>query len=539
MPPHPEKWLDWAFGSDPGQSPGRLAPRFIFLRALGLIFFSAFYSLLFQVRGLIGPDGILPAAEYLQAVKQSTGVWRLWYAPTVMWFGSGSRALLVLSWIGIVVSVLLVFNFWPRMSIAVCLIVYISFISTLQVFSSYQSDGMLLSAGFISLFFAPPGLWPGWGERHPPSRASLFLLQLVWFTIYFESGVAKILGGDPEWRHLTAMDEYYQNGPLPSWIGWYAQHLPHWFHVGSAGLTLALELVLVWGLFLPRRARIVLFWIVTPWQIGIILTSNYAFLNYLVLVLGILLLDDKYLRRLLPARLRGPAVEPSPAPTPAKAAPEAAKARLKSNSPRMIDAIRLWIAAVFLTWVGYVIVVQLVWMLVPRVPLPSSPVAALQPFRIANEYGLFAVMTRGRYEIEFQGSDDGKNWAPYPFLYKPQDLRAAPGIFAPYQPRFDWNLWFASLDNWQQNHFVVYTEERLLTNSRPVLSLFAANPFAAAPPRQVRAVIWQYWFTDWAEKRQGFWWRRQYLGLYAPELEREPDGKFDIVALPQPGLPHE
>ena len=108
-------------------------------------------------------------------------------------------------------------------------------------------------------------------------------------------------------------------------------------------------------------------------------------------------------------------------------------------------------------------------MILPGLALPTSPVAALEPFRIANRYGLFAVMTRGRYEIEFQGSNDGETWTPYPFRYKPQDPREAPGIFAPYQPRFDWNLWFASLEGWEQNRFVVYTEERLLTASPPCL----------------------------------------------------------------------
>ena len=105
----------------------------------------------------------------------------------------------------------------------------------------------------------------------------------------------KLLSGDPQWRNFTAMDEYYQNGPLPTWIGWYAQHLPHWFHAGTVYATLAMELGIVWMLFLPRRWRIVCFFIVTPWQIGVILTANYAFLNYLVLCMGVLLLDDGFL----------------------------------------------------------------------------------------------------------------------------------------------------------------------------------------------------------------------------------------------------
>ena len=90
----------------------------------------------------------------------------------------------------------------------------------------YQSDGMLLEAAFISLFFAPRGLRPGLGAATPPSNAALFLLRWEWFRIYFESGVVKIASHDKQWASFTAMDHYYENGPLPTWVGWYAQHLP-------------------------------------------------------------------------------------------------------------------------------------------------------------------------------------------------------------------------------------------------------------------------------------------------------------------------
>jgi hypothetical protein len=163
-------------------------------------------------------------------------------------------------------------------------------------------------------------------------------------------------------------------------------------------------------------------------------------------------------------------------------------------------------------------------------------VEALEPFRIANRYGLFGIMTRGRYEIEFQGSQDGKTWVAYPFRYKPQDPSTRPGIYAPYQPRFDWNLWFASLGSWREYPIVPSTEVRLLSNDNDVLVLFEKNPFPHEPPRQVRAVIWQYWFTTMSEKRtQGLWWRRQFLGLYAPTIEREPDGTVHGVEWPTVG----
>src|ERR1700691_4609705 len=288
--------------------PGYLAARWLFLRALGLIFLSAFYSLAYQIRGLIGPNGILPAQSYLAQVALALGSARFWFAPTVFWWSASDRFLLGVVIIGIAASLLLTLNIFPRGMLVICLIAFLSFIAAAQDFASYQSDGMLLEAGFISLFFVPSGWRPRWGSSDPPSRASRYLLVWLMFRIYFESGIAKILGRDPEWRDFTAMDQYYQNGPLPTWIAWHAHQLPHAFHEATAVLTLALELVLIFAIFLPRRSRIVLFFLITAWQIGIILTSNYAFLNYIVLALGILLVDDQFLARFLPEGLHNAAV---------------------------------------------------------------------------------------------------------------------------------------------------------------------------------------------------------------------------------------
>jgi len=318
------------------------------------------------------------------------------------------------------------------------------------------------------------------------------------------------------------------------------QHLPHWFHATTVVATLAMELALIWMILLPRRFRVVLFFIVTCWEAGVISTANYCFLNYLVLSLGILLLDDRFLARFAPQGWKEqlPVLQPGvPVPEPTPALPPKTGSLQAFLRPQF-SAFKLAISAVMLTWIFYVTSVELLWMLAPHFPLPATPVMALEPFRIANQYGLFAVMTRGRYEIEFQGSNDGQNWTPYPFRYKPQKLNEAPGIYAPYQPRFDWNLWFASLGTWRNNSIVPNTEVRLLTNDKDVLALFAGNPFPESPPKQVRAVLWQYWFTTMAERRQtGNWWRREFLGLYAPTLELEPDGKLGVLAMPEERSP--
>jgi len=475
--------------------------RWVFLRALGLIFLSAFYSLAFQIHGLIGERGILPARDYLQQVHTVLGgVRRFWYAPTLLWAGAGDTALTLLIAAGVAASVLLIVNVWPKMSVALCTVLFLSCIAALQDFSSYQSDGMLLEAGLLSIFFAPRGFRPRLGVESPPSRASLFMLRWEWFRIYFESGIVKLASGDPHWRDLTAMDDYYQNGPLPTWIGWYVQHLPHWYHAGTVVLTLLIELAIVWAVFLPRPFRLACAAIVTPLQIGIIATANYAFLNYLVLVLGVLLLDDAvFARWRLPVRAVASESAGEPAPAHAPVGRRATIAR------------RLELGV--LAFLFYTTIVAFVDQL--STSLLSAPARWLAPFRIANAYGLFAVMTEPRYEIEFQGSRDGTTWVTYPFRYKPQRLDERPGIYAPYQPRFEWNLWFASLGPWQQASWVVLAQRRLVEGSPSVLRLFRSDPFDGKPPALVRTVRWQYWFTDMATRRRtGVWWRRTEVGPF-------------------------
>ena len=471
-PPLIERWFT------PGEPV--LMARSIFLRALGIIFFSAFHSLHSQIHGLIGPRGILPADQYLQIAHRAIGAKAYWFAPTLLWLNAGDRALDILVWTGFLASVALILNVFPRIAIAIAGLAFLSFIGAAQDFASYQSDGMLLEAAFLSLFFA---------GRKPPTRAATWLLRWEWFRIYFESGLVKLMSGEPQWRNLTAMDKYYENGPLPTWLGWYVQHWPHGFHAFTAGATLAIELFVACLIFFGPWPRLIAFLLTTPLQIGIILTANYAFLNYLVLFLGVLLVEDRFLRR------------GSPAPSPAR--------------PSIVQAVVLPIH----------FVTTCMMFLFPGFPTAYF----LAPTRIVNNFGLFAVMTRARYEIEFQGTADGEHWIAYPFRYKPQDPMKRPGIFAPYQPRFEWNLWFASLGAVEDNAWVMNTEARLLQNEPAVLQLFARNPFPVQPPRAVRAVQWQYWFTTEEEKRKtGAWWDRKFMGLYAPITERTPDGRISV-----------
>jgi lipase maturation factor 1 len=494
---------------------------------MGILFASAFYSLLFQIHGLIGERGILPARSYLDAIARAVpGAAHYWIAPTLLWASSGDRALTVVVSVGLLAALLLTLNVWPRLTVTVCTIAFLSCIAALQDFASYQSDGMLLQAGVASALLAPHGVRPGLGASSPPSRASIWLLRWEWFAIYFESGLVKLMSGDVQWRTLTAMDHYYEDSPLPAWPGWYVQQLPHAFHAGAVLLTFALELFGAWVIFAPRRARLLVAVGVTGFQASIIATANYAFLNYLVLALGVWLVDDHALR--------------AAGRTVGRALPQVARhwaGRITSLVPvswrrstellaAVGESVRAgWLSVVVLVVTMYVGVVDFVPYAVP--PMLRTPARALAPLRVANAYGLYAVMTTAEYEIEFQGRRDDTTWVAYPFRYKPQDPAAAPGLYGLYQPRFDWNLWFASLGPWNDNPWVVTTQVQLLTNDPSVLRLFAGNPFANSPPTAVRTMLWRYWFTDFATRRRtGRWWNRELVGAYSGTVSRAPDGSL-------------
>ncbi len=188
-----------------------------------------------------------------------------------------------------------------------------------------------------------------------------------------------------------------------------------------------------------------------------------------------------------------------------------------------VSRVLAWSQLAFLSCVWYATLLLFPTMPVEELPgILKWPATFLMPFRFANSYGLFAVMTRQRYEIEFQGTLDGETYIPYPFRYKPQNLSQAPGIFAPYQPRFEWNLWFASLGTVNHNRWVLRAAACLLKAEPSVLRLFAFDPFAGKRPREVRTVIYRYWFTDYAVKRTlGKYWNRELLGAYGPALKRD------------------
>src|SRR5206468_1852969 len=120
-------------------------------------------------------------------------------------------------------------------------------------------------------------------------------------------------------------------------------------------------------------------------------------------------------------------------------------------------------------------------------------------------------------EIIVEGSNDGKTWLPYEFKWKPGDLRRGPAFVAPYQPRLDWQMWFAALGSYREETWFLRFLVEVLRGSPEVLALLRTNPFPAAPPQYIRAQLYDYRFTSFDEMtRTGDWWKREYKGEYVP-----------------------
>ena len=492
------------------EQPTHFLTRWVFLRLLGLVYLFAFVSLWTQVDGLIGSHGIAPAARLMDAARtwtQEHGSWDAhWQMPTLCWFGASDGFLHFLCASGTILSLLVICGVAPVPALALLWLFYLSVSVVGHIFLQYQWDTLLLEIGLLAVFFAPLQPWPGLAREAPPSRTMLWLLRWLLFRLMFASGVIKLASHDPAWRGLTALTFHYETQPLPTWIGWYAHQLPVWFQKLSCAVMFAIELGAPFLIFTPRRLRFVAAGAITLFMILIAATGNYCFFNLLTVALCVLLLDDAALRRFVPRPWREP----------------------RSKTDRLRWPI--WITVPLAVVVIPVTTMSLTGAFREEIAWPA-PMAELHSWLAAtrsfNHYGLFASMTTARPEIVIEGSNDGQTWLPYEFKYKPGDPMRRPAFVEPFQPRLDWQMWFEALrvirPRAEPSQWFLSFCEKLLRGQPEVLALLKTNPFPDAPPRYLRAMVYDYHFTSLAARREtGAWWRRRLLGPYCPPLTLQP-----------------
>ena len=446
--------------------------QWLFWKMLGAIYCAAFLSLAAQISGLIGSKGILPVAAYLSRISEVLGSSRYWNFPTVFWLtGSGNLALLSVCVAGALFAILLVAGFAQRIALIVCYVLYLSLTTVGQDFLSFQWDILLLETGFLAIFlgFSPLIVW---------------LFRWLLFRLMLLSGAVKLLSGDVTWRTLAALKFHYYTQPLPTPVAWYMHQLPGWFQEASVVVMFAIELGAPFLIFTPRRMRFFAGSCIVFLQVMIFLTGNYTYFNLLTIALCVPLLDD--------AALGHRGAGPRPA--------------------QSIKLITLAVAAVIIP----ISTGQLMAEFFGGMPAPARfAQRVFAPFCLTNTYGLFAVMTTVRHEIIVQGSNDGTQWRDYEFKYKPGPVDRAPRWVAPHQPRLDWQMWFAALGSYRDNPWFVNFVFRLLQGSPDVLALLGPDPFSGSPPRYIRALFYDYTFTDFETRRRtGAWWNREPRGTY-------------------------
>ncbi|MFE5483866.1 lipase maturation factor family protein [Streptomyces sp. NPDC056527] len=454
--------------------------RIVFQRGLAGLYLVAFLSAALQFRALIGERGMLPVPEYLRRVEPRQ-------TPSLFHWHYSDRLFAAVSWSGAAVALALVAGAGDAVPLAVSMLLwallwalYLSIVNVGQTWYSFGWESLLLEAGFLAVFL-------GNDDTAPPVLV-LWLLRWLLFRVEFGAGLIKIRG-DACWRNLTCLYFHHETQPMPGPLSWFFHHLPRPLHRVEVAANHVVQLLVPVLLFTPQPVATVAAGLMVATQLWLVLSGNFAWLNWLTIVLALSAVDGSLL------------VGEHPQPSPP---------------------------------VWYVVVVVAVTALVlfrsyrPVRNLLSRRQAmnrSYDPFHLVNTYGAFGTVGRIRDEIVIEGTSDPlrngeAEWKEYGFKGKPGDPRRLPRQFAPYHLRLDWLMWFAALSPAYARDWFGPFVERLLDGDRDTLRLLRHNPFPDAPPARIRARLYRYRYTTWRELREtGAWWHRTLVREYLPPVE--------------------
>ncbi|MFJ2784081.1 lipase maturation factor family protein [Streptomyces sp. NPDC093249] len=457
--------------------------RIVFQRGLAALYCVAFLSAALQFRALIGERGMLPVPEYVRGTRArdtpSLFHWR--YSDrlfaAVSWSGAG-LALALLAGAGDAVPLPVSMLFW-----LVLWALYLSIVNVGQTWYSFGWETLLLEAGFLAVFL-------GNDDIGPPVLV-LLLLRWLLFRVEFGAGLIKIRG-DRCWRNLTCLFHHHETQPMPGPLSWFFHRLPRPLHRVEAAANHVVQLVVPFLLFAPQPVATVAAGLMIASQLWLVLSGNFAWLNWLTVVLALSVVDA--------SALTGP--HPRPLPP-------------------------LWYVVLVVALTAFVLVrsYRPVRNLLSRHQAMNR---SYDPYHLVNTYGAFGTVGRVREEIVVEGTHDpepheGTVWREYGFRGKPGDPRRMPRQFAPYHLRLDWLMWFAALSPGYARPWFGPFVERLLDGDPDTLRLLAHDPFPGRPPLFVRARLYRYRFTTWRELRAtGAWWHRTPVREYLPPTRLRP-----------------
>jgi hypothetical protein len=460
--------------------------RLVLERGVAAVYVVAFVCAARQFRGLIGERGMLPVPDYLahRSFRTTPSLFHLHYSDA--FFAS-------VCWVGATISAAVAAGLADAVPLwAACLLwlllwaLYLSIVNVGQIWYSFGWESLLLEAGLLVVFV-------GNDDVGPPALV-MWLTRWLLFRVEFGAGLIK-LRGDRCWRQLTCLDYHHETQPMPGPLSWFFHHLPRPFHRMEAAGNHVAQLVVPFGLFAPAPVASAAATIIAVTQFWLVLSGNFAWLNWLTIVLAVSVIDTGSLTTMLGI--------PSPTDIPA-------------TQP-------YWYAALVIAFT--VLVVARSWYparnLISRRQRMNS---AYDPLHMVNTYGAFGSINRTREEVILEGTSSsdvsGETvWAEYEFRGKPGDVKRLPRQWSPYHLRLDWLMWFLPISPAYAQTWLIPLCRGLLTNEPSIVRLLRTNPFPDSPPVQIRATLYRYRFSTAHELRsERVWWQRQRIGEYLAPL---------------------
>jgi hypothetical protein len=472
--------------------------RFVILRLLGAVYAVAFLAAAKQVLPLIGSHGLLPLDLFLTQVQNAFGSTFASFIrlPSLFWVAHSDGVLQAAAWIGFGISCIVVAGYANAIVMSLLWLLYMSFVHIGQEWYGYGWEIQLIETGFLAIFLCPLLDGRPFPKREPP-LAVIWLFRWLIFRIMLGAVLIK-LRGDVVWRDLTALYYHFETQPIPNPLSRWFHFLPHGVLKLGVLLNYLAELVAPWFGFYPRAARHMAGVVMVLFQLSLILSGNLSFLNWLTIVPALACFDDSFWTRLFPRAFAG-----------------RASAAADSVQPCLTMRRTGWVLAVV---IGLLSVQPVLNIISPNQVMNTS----FDPLDLVNTYGAFGSVGKERLNVVFEGTEDEvpdarAAWKAYPYYALPVTLDKQPRQIAPYQPRLDWQMWFAAMGTPQQYPWTLHLVWKLLHNDPGALSLFGGNPFPTKPPRYIRAELYRYAFAPPGSPDRN-WWKREPLGLWLPPL---------------------
>ncbi len=481
----------------PGK-PSYWLTRFIFLRGMGFVYFFAFLSAALQAIPLYGETGLLPVGNFLSAIDKGSLFQNFVENPTLFWLHRSDNFLLVLAWAGAGLSLLVLIGYANSIIMFCLWIMYMSYVNIGQLFYGFGWEIQTLEIGFLCIFLVPLFDWRPFSKREPPLPV-IWLFRWFIFRFYLGAGLIKLRGSEC-WDDFTCLYYHFETQPIPNPLSPVMHFLPHAIHRGGVMFTEFLQVIAAFMVFYPRILRISAGIIFLIFQSTLILTGNYAFFNWITLVPALMLFDDRFLQRVFPQKLVNIAGSAQHHHKPFSL--------VQNNLVYMLFGILLWMS------------VPVVANLISKEQVMNR---SFNRWSLVNTYGAFGAVDTVRYELVIAGTSDAvvsdtTVWREYEFLAKPTNIDRALPILAPYQPRIDWQIWFAAKSSSNRQNWLIHLIWKFLHNDQQALCLIKYNPFADSPPIYIKVDRYIYKF---AEPSSTHTWERTFVDSWLIPLSKQ------------------